>query len=124
MKESLYKFLSSHSNEDWERFIVWLILMGIVYTVIIREDRFFKDGFKGEDKLWQAVEALVYIFIYLLPGILLSNFLLKYDIDDKAMWIIEAILLTALGIRGAIQGIKTYRNGHSKPKEDAKDTGE
>lgn len=113
----IIQFLVSHTNEQWERFLVWIIMMCIVYFIILREDKNFKIGFKGSDKIWQAIEAIIYIFIYLLPGILLSNFFLGYQIDDKAMWIIEAVLLSALGIRGAIHGIKTWRNGDS-PKED------
>lgn len=116
-------FLFSHSNEEWERFIVWLIMMAMIYYIIFKEDHLFKIGFKGHDKLWQAAEAIVYIFIYLIPGVLLSNFLLGYAIDDKAMWIIEIILLTALGIRGALEGIKTWKNGHKKD-EDTPITGQ
>lgn len=113
----IIQFLGSHTNEQWERFLVWLLMMCIVYFIILREDKNFKIGFKGSDKIWQAIEAIIYIFIYLLPGILLSNFFLGYKIDDKAMWIIEAVLLSALGIRGVIHGIKTWKNGDS-PKED------
>lgn len=113
----IIQFLGSHTNDQWERFLVWLLMMSIVYWIILREDKNFKIGFKGSDKIWQAIEAIVYIFIYLLPGILLSNFFLGYQIDDKAMWIIEAVLLSALGIRGVIHGIKTWKNVDS-PKED------
>lgn len=116
----IIQFLGSHTNEQWERFLVWLLMMSIVYWIILREDKNFKIGFKGSDKIWQAIEAIVYIFIYLLPGILLSNFFLGYQIDDKAMWIIEAVLLSALGIRGVIHGIKTWKNPENTTKENNK----
>lgn len=117
MIDQFYKFLGAHTNDQWERFIVWLIVMVVVYWIILREDSRFKLGFKGDDKLWQAAEAIVYIFIYMLPSIVLSNFFLGYKIDDNGMWIIEAILLTALGVRGLVQGVKTWKE-KDKPKTE------
>jgi hypothetical protein len=95
-------------------------MMVLVYWIILREDKNFKIGFKGSDKIWQAIEAIIYIFIYLLPGILLSNVFLGYQIDDKAMWIIEAVLLSALGIRGALHGIKTWKTTENTTKDSSK----
>ena len=115
MIDHFFRFLGSHTNDEWERFIAWLLMMGLVYFMLLREDQSIKIGLRGENKLWESVEVIVYMFIYMLPGILLSNFFLQYAIDDKEMWIIEAILLTALGVRGLVQ---TFGNKNRSNKNE------
>lgn len=116
--ESFIEFLTSHSPEQWERFLVWSAMTTIVYIILLREDKEIRRGLKGSDKEWQLPEAIGYGFIYILPGILLTAFFLAWQIDPKVMYLIEIILLSALGVRGAIQGVKTWKNGH-KHKDDA-----
>lgn len=107
---SFFNFLTSHTTEQWERFLVWVILMTISYFILYREDEEMRRGLKGSDKLWQSPEGFVYIFLWILPGMVITSFCLKYDIDTKIMYIIETILLVALGIRGAIDGVKYWKS--------------
>jgi hypothetical protein len=122
--ESFFNFLNSHSNEQWERFLAWSLMTFIVYFVLFREDKELRRGLKGEDQKWQLPEAIGYGFIYLLPGILTTAFFLAWKIQPEIMYIIDIILLSALGIRGAIQGVKTWKNGHHKEQNPTPKQGE
>ncbi len=119
--DKLLEFLLSHDNESWERFLAWLMMMIIAYGILFREDKKIREGFKGENNLWELPEGIGYSFLYILPGILLSSFFLKWTIDERVMWIIDACLLSALGIRGTIDGIKHWKKPaelEPKPEEE------
>lgn len=113
-------FLTSHDNESWERFLAWLIMMLLIYFILFREDKEIRRGFKGDNENWELPEAIGYAFLYLLPGVLISAFFLKWQIDEKVMFIIDTILLAALGIRGAIDGVKHWKKG-TDSEEDKKE---
>ncbi len=114
--DRLIEFLTSHDNESWERFLAWLLMMLIVYGIIFREDKEIRRGFKGDNDNWELPEGIGYAFLYILPGLLISAFFLKWKIDHEVMLIVEACLLSALGIRGALDGVKHWKKPAELPK--------
>ena len=100
--------------------MVWTILNALVYSKLHMENKAIVEGFKGDNKRWEAPEAVVYVYIWLSPAIITSAFFLRWDIPNVVSQYMDLILLTALGIRGIVDGARIWKNGHSKEEPESK----
>lgn len=79
--------------------IVSLIINIVLITVsmiwvnfdFIRRYKEFWEAIKGADRVLQATEVCIYIWVRVLPIIILCDLFLDYEISDKAWYSLDAI---------------------------------
>lgn len=111
--EGFRDFLAHYTYEQWERFIIWIICTGGVYRFVhFREDRELRRGFKGENGMWEAPEAIIYGWFWVWPIMITTSYLFQWVIPDQIWEFLEIILYVALGIRGVMEGAKIIKRGN------------
>ena len=77
---------------------VFLIIVSMIWVNFdfIRRYKEFWEAIKGEDRILQVTEVCIYIWVRILPIIILCDLFLDYEISDKAWYSLDAIFFALI----------------------------
>lgn len=86
----MIEFIIEHAHTIFHIFLLGISMIWVNYDFIKRTEEFW-ESIKGKDKILQITEMCIYVWIRLLPIIILTDLFLDLTLEEAAWYSLDAI---------------------------------
>ena len=109
-------------NDNPEGVLFYLISSIVMMILMVRNNKEFMRGLKGNNNLFEAPEIVTYIWVWLFPQIILAVLFLRYEPQDWFWLFMGVCLLFSLAGRDGIQMLFNWRGSKTIEKQSTTET--
>lgn len=113
-----------NSKDHLEGLFLYVCGSVTVTIVHIRNEKVFIEGLKGENKLFEAPEVILYLFCWIFPHVLMIDQFLQLKLSIEGWYFMGVLLLFGLTGRWGLQWLSSIRTGKDIKEEDKTKTDE
>lgn len=109
MEKILNDFIKNLTPGHFEGMLLYVfgsISITRVHFVYAKE---WTEGLKGDNKLWEAPEIVVYLFCWLYPHVIMASVFLEMKVETYVWYFMGAILLFSLTGRWGFEWLLAWK---------------
>jgi len=115
-------FIANLTPGHFEGMMLYIFGSVTITFVLVRNHGDFKMGLKGINKLWEAPEITIYLWLWIFPHFVMSITFLQFNPPDMMYYFMGAILLFALSGRAGLEFIFNRFGGGKTVSTEIKQT--